>query len=215
MPEPALRALAADAAVAGAVHLADSLLEQRPVLQSKFAWALFDNGVHAAIAAYIWWRCSPTRALRQRAAEALFCAAASSCIDADHFFAARSLHLGDALALGTERPPLHSTLVLALIVLVAAAIARVLPAQTNIGSAARAVPWMLSVAFFTHHLRDAYRRGFWLYPLPFTVPIRRSTYLVVLAILPTLVALLQPHLKRLCCTARPPPLLPQHIIWLK
>lgn len=46
------------------------------------------------------------------------------------------------------------------------------------------ITYMIILAFTSHHLRDANRRGLWLYPYGHTVAINKYVYVVLSAILP-------------------------------
>ena len=51
-------------------------------------------------------------------------------------------------------------------------------------SISKRVSSMFFVAWFTHHVRDANRRGLWFGPLFTTPPIKRTLYLGIILILP-------------------------------
>ncbi|KAF5270415.1 hypothetical protein FQR65_LT05603 [Abscondita terminalis] len=106
----------------------------------------------------------------------------ASCIDLDHFVAARSFYLKDATNI-KNRPPLHCTtlpLSLTIVLLLFAYIQR-----SN---------WLIRLsliiftAFISHHTRDAVRRGFWLYPWGSTKPISYLTYISLTVIFPYIIS---------------------------
>ncbi|KAK4871458.1 hypothetical protein RN001_016449 [Aquatica leii] len=107
----------------------------------------------------------------------------ASCIDLDHFVVARSFYLKDATSL-KSRPPLHCTTVPVVIVFVLITIAY-----------CQGTKWLLRLlfivltAFFSHHTRDAVRRGFWLYPFGTTKAIPYFGYISLTIIIPYIVSL--------------------------
>ena len=128
---------------------ADALAAMKPVLPLP-CWAVYDNLVHAAIGAalvlpaVLWGRWS-WRFL-------VLAALSASLLDLDHFVAAGSLSLTDALSIG-ERPPTHSLLFIA-------------AAGLAVGVLARSRIWGLVVlgALLSHLLRDSDGHGtrmFW------------------------------------------------------
>lgn len=44
--------------------------------------------------------------------------------------------------------------------------------------------WILLAAFLSHHVRDAARRGFWLWPFGSTVPLGTGLYLITTMLFP-------------------------------
>ncbi|XP_055536911.1 transmembrane protein 267 isoform X3 [Wyeomyia smithii] len=105
----------------------------------------------------------------------------SSVIDLDHFIEAKSFHLEDATSL-SRRPFLHnSSIFMALLGSIVVAVS--LP-QHLLASLWLSVTF---VAFFTHQLRDAIRRGFW-FRAPYldysTAPVIYWVYLVLTQLCP-------------------------------
>lgn len=45
---------------------------------------------------------------------------------------------------------------------------------------------MLTTAWFSHHIRDGYRRGLWFYPFGETAPLSRTVYLTIIVIFPVI-----------------------------
>lgn len=80
---------------------------------------------------------------------------ASSWIDLDHFIEARSFHLDDATSL-THRPFFHNSMIF--VALFASMITSVICQHSLLVSLWFSVGF---VAFFTHQVRDAIRRGLW------------------------------------------------------
>lgn len=79
----------------------------------------------------------------------------SSWIDFDHFIEAKSFHLHDATSL-THRPFLHNSMIF--VALFASIITSVICQHSLVVSLWLSVGF---VAFFTHQIRDAIRRGLW------------------------------------------------------
>ncbi|XP_058463730.1 transmembrane protein 267 [Malaya genurostris] len=105
----------------------------------------------------------------------------SSLIDLDHFIEAKSLSLHDATNL-TERPFLHNSSIFLILLI------------SMIGAIASKVQYSMSlwltvnfIAFFTHQLRDAIRRGFW-FRAPYlnysTAPVIYWVYLALTQLCP-------------------------------
>ncbi|XP_059471573.1 transmembrane protein 267 [Neocloeon triangulifer] len=162
------------------------------VLQSS-KWALLralaDNVTHGAVGGLSWWLLIgiqwPLLPASSRILQSIWVAFIASAIDLDHFVAAGSLNIHDVVRL-PHRPPLHCTglCVLALAALTVCAVfypgMRLLPCQ-----------WLL--AFATHHVRDATRRGLWLIPgLWSTRPLPYWLYLALEVAAAPLVALVLP-----------------------
>lgn len=88
----------------------------------------------------------------------------------------------NALNLGKRRPPLHCT-TLPLIILggcLAVGWFYDSPKVWRFG-------WLTWVSIFSHHVRDGFRRGIWLWPFGSTPPIPYYLYLVIILALPYLV----------------------------
>lgn len=110
----------------------------------------------------------------------LFCTALSSLIDVDHFIVARSLYLKDLLNL-RQRGIFHCTtfwLVISTILIFYSHFCR----KLNI----YILTYMIIIAFSSHHIRDGYRRGLWLYPFGHTPPINKFVYTFSICILPSI-----------------------------
>ncbi|VEN43758.1 unnamed protein product [Callosobruchus maculatus] len=135
--------------------------------------AVFDNTTHAIIGGLTWFifclKYKNSNTL-QSLAEVALCTIISSMIDLDHFVAARSLNLEDATNL-RYRPPLHCSTfpLLTCITLL------LVSYQLGMSSLKRST-LIIFAAFFTHHVRDATRRGFWMYPFGSTPPIPYAVY---------------------------------------
>lgn len=150
------------------------------VAKSASGRAVLDSATHAALSGLAWL----TASLYARGAVSpllLVCATGlGSAVDADHFLAARSLSLSRATS-RSRRPPAHSALLLAACVAVTALcqpwLARWLRRRVpraygpSVTSAASHLPALVLAAWGAHLLRDAARRGVWLWPLGSTAPL--------------------------------------------
>ncbi|KAL0809036.1 hypothetical protein ABMA28_012677 [Loxostege sticticalis] len=108
------------------------------------------------------------------------CTIASSVIDIDHFFVAKSIYLKDLSGLN-QRGVFHCTtfwLLLTTILLSYTYFYKHVDAYIS--------TWMLVVAFTSHHIRDANRRGLWCCPFGHTPPLPTNLYITLLATLPHL-----------------------------
>ncbi|CAK1592049.1 unnamed protein product [Parnassius mnemosyne] len=113
-----------------------------------------------------------------------FCTIISSLIDVDHFIAARSFRLKD-LTKVKERGIFHCTsywILLKTVLLIYSHITRRLDIYI--------LTFMLTLAYTSHHVRDANRRGLWLYPFGHTPPFSKYFYIFLLMILPSIFAYL-------------------------
>lgn len=54
--------------------------------------------------------------------------------------------------------------------------------------------WIVATAFFTHHTRDATRRGYWIYPFGNTPPLPYLLYILITVIIPVLIIYLRSYL---------------------
>ncbi|XP_026755800.2 transmembrane protein 267 [Galleria mellonella] len=112
------------------------------------------------------------------------CTFMSSFIDVDHIFVARSLQWKDLTNL-KQRGIFHCTtfwLVLTTSLLIYSYIYKKIHIYV--------ITWMLIVAYTSHHIRDANRRGLWLYPYGHTPPFHKYIYIFLVGLLPNLLTLL-------------------------
>ena len=143
----------------------DTLVGHGVLLSAQWAAALACTGALPSRA----FDSPPTlRALPFSSTTTLLCGLCGVALDADHFFAARSLSLRAALSL-PARPFGHSAVFLCGVVALAAAAA-------GRGFAPAWVPLLVGVAVGSHQMRDATKRGVLLWPghggtprLPLTV----------------------------------------------
>ncbi|KAL3280018.1 hypothetical protein HHI36_017526 [Cryptolaemus montrouzieri] len=144
--------------------------------------AIFDNSTHFLIGGISWLIVCINTSFLQNHIECLFqillCAVIASIIDVDHFISARSLSLKDATIL-KERPFLHCSTVPVVIC----------ACLFYLGSYWRIVIWkkislIVFIAFSSHHIRDATRRGLWFAPIGSTAPIPYPVYIVLNCVIP-------------------------------
>ncbi|EGD73251.1 hypothetical protein PTSG_12231 [Salpingoeca rosetta] len=150
----------------------DHVIETRPFASApRWLYALLDNVTHASVAFCLWQLTLPDRGRLRYHLEAVGSAAIASLLDLDHFVQASSVHLKDAVSL-SRRPPLHSTtfsLCIIAGVYVLASAWRWWWHRMRVHGTPRAWQpspilflWLPFSAVFSHHIRDAYRRGLWL-----------------------------------------------------
>uniref|UniRef100_A0A0A9Y8C5 Transmembrane protein 267 n=1 Tax=Lygus hesperus TaxID=30085 RepID=A0A0A9Y8C5_LYGHE len=155
--------------------------------------ALADSSTHGLIGVFSWAATlSYLRSKRfsltgNRLLDIGLCGIIASVIDLDHFYAAKSFSLTAATSLD-RRPPLHCTS-LWLIVLSLALISSVVLKAEWLWTLAS----MIGVAVFSHHIRDATRRGIWLWPVGSTPPIPYFGYILLLTILPLVASYFLPQ----------------------
>lgn len=196
--------------VAGVTALSAAALADLAVAISagrfpRLLHVIVDNSGHGLIALVVWvgssvielrgdywpaairdlWSClrldlSASVAASQRPhsiVSALACGVISCLLDLDHFIAAGSVLLDGAMSL-SKRPFGHSVTFIVAAVAILAAITRCfLPRAGHL--------WLLVlVAWLTHQLRDATRRGLWFWPLGSTPPVPYALYLFLIAVSP-------------------------------
>jgi len=109
----------------------------------------------------------------------LACAGVACLLDLDHFIAARSVRLHAAMRL-SQRPFGHSVLfVVALCTLL------------YLARPARQWALVVAIALGTHQLRDAIRRGLWLWPFGSTYKLPYWGYLALMGLAPLLVMIVR------------------------
>ncbi|XP_072019751.1 transmembrane protein 267-like [Amphiura filiformis] len=146
--------------------------------------AMADSLTHGIVGLLTWaivmYRLSTSK--KRYALEVMVCGMAASALDVDHFIAAKSLHLKDALSL-TSRPLLHSTTLILIIAMLLYLSLYLTPVKNNIRYT---VPLLFLAAWLSHHVRDATRRGLWVWPYGSTSPIPYRIYIGIVAVLPFL-----------------------------
>ena len=95
------------------------------------------------------------------------------------------IFLQDALSLHS-RPPFHNTTVVLLGFLILLGLQKLGSSSSN-PILSYNVPWIFLVAWLSHHVRDAHRRGLWFWPLGSTRPLPRWLYIGTTITLPLIV----------------------------
>ncbi|XP_028171688.1 transmembrane protein 267 [Ostrinia furnacalis] len=119
----------------------------------------------------------------------ILCTIVSSLIDVDHFIVAKSINLKDLTNL-KQRGIFHCTTFWVVLTALLLALSRIFK-HAN----AYTTTWMLIVAFTSHHIRDANRRGLWCYPFGHTPPISTHVYVILLGTLPYLFSVMYNFMK--------------------
>ncbi|EEB13699.1 conserved hypothetical protein [Pediculus humanus corporis] len=153
---------------------------------NRLVAAICDNSTHGLIGAFTWIGMFISKTSNPSIgfiAEILLCGMFSSLMDLDHFVAAKSFYLRDAVNL-KNRPFLHCTTLILIIVLslLLISIYQQISWLYKFG-------WILSAAFFSHHIRDSKRRGFWLWPFGSTPSTPIGIYIILQMLLPHIFSL--------------------------
>ena len=144
-------------------------------VSQRLLHALADNGTHAAIGLVAWSIATyPRLNLYQLVAMAIL----TSAVDLDHFVAAKSMQLHEALSLPT-RPFMHNSLTLVCINVSLGLLASVFATSTSQRRTLYTYTLMFFIAWFTHHLRDANRHGLWFGDLYTTGKLSRPVYIAL------------------------------------
>ena len=89
----------------------------------------------------------------------------------------------DAVSLA-NRPPFHNTTTIVLLVLFQFLL-KILCAEFHLHDTLQRFFLLLETSIMSHHLRDAHRRGLWLWPFGSTPPIQPSwVYIFLIVLLP-------------------------------
>jgi hypothetical protein len=152
-----------------------SIINKYSGIKQGLIRALMDNLSHMFIGVLSWLIISYPKINTNEIILAAFC---SSIIDIDHFIAARSFKLNDAISLA-NRPFLHNSLTLLIVNLI-------LFILLIVFFNSKAFNWSIIffIAWFSHHIRDANRRGIWFGSVHTTKPIKTEHYLIILLIGP-------------------------------
>lgn len=146
---------------------------------ATYIGALVDNAAHGIIAFFSWCIVCEIH-VRRDLIDGVLCGVIACAVDIDHFIAAKSFKLQDALQLN-HRPFLHTMTVVFIVV----PILQVWLAQNNYFL--RSLPYVFAVAVISHHLRDGNRRGLWFWPLGSTPPVPYWIYICCTVALPFIV----------------------------
>lgn len=139
--------------------------------------ALTDSSTHGLVGFFVW-AFIENSPLFTDWSKWLNCTAAgvlASLVDVDHFLAAGSFNLKNALHLN-KRPPFHNTSLVLVVALVFIILSRL-----------RSKMWIFGLMFLsswlTHHIRDANHRGLWLSPFGHTPLFSTQLYITCILIL--------------------------------
>lgn len=151
---------------------------------NRLAKSLADNVTHGVIG-FLTWLLVCVHYVHVSAyvllVESIACGFAASAIDLDHFIAARSLSLEDAVQLNS-RPFLHCTSIPLLVFSLGVGIGYTLKY-----SAIKRYSWLLIAALLSHHIRDSTRWGLWLWPCGTTIPLPYFLYVIITVLVPFLI----------------------------
>ncbi len=149
-------------------------LSKRMMLSEQLIRALLDSFTHATIGFISWFIISyPNLDMLELVMSAFF----ASVIDIDHFISAKSLHINDAISL-SKRPFFHNSLTLTILNILLYLIIGYLDASKKHWAV------LIFISWFSHHARDAHRRGLWFGPIGTTNPLTDSVYLLTILGLP-------------------------------
>jgi len=173
-----------------------SLIHGPPKFMQKFQFskAILDNVLGHGLVAFFLWLAVLDYNLSNRwhCFECFLSFFIGSVIDIDHFIMARSLNLHNALNL-SSRPMFHNTSLLVLFL----PIHIFIWSLKNKDESYHNLLLICETAILSHHIRDANRRGMWLWPFGNTPPIRPSwIYISLIAILPIAVWYVKKLLKK-------------------
>ncbi|XP_019622820.1 PREDICTED: transmembrane protein 267-like [Branchiostoma belcheri] len=161
---------------------ADRVLRLKPVSDHALLRVITDNSAHGLVGLWSWGIVSGLRT-RHDVLHTLLCGLLASLVDTDHFIAARSFRLKDALSL-PERPPFHATSLLLSTVFTMWILLKMMDWK-----ALHILPWVCTVAWLSHHIRDGTRRGLWFPPIGSSPPIPYWLYIGLIVLLPNVVIL--------------------------
>jgi hypothetical protein len=155
-----------------------NFLHNNTGLSQRLFKAAMDNFSHFLIATLVW---TITTFPKINPYEIVSCGIIASVLDVDHFISGRTLQLANALALN-KRPFLHNSLSLMGLNIFLTLVLVIF----NVGRFNWCI--LFFVSWFTHHLRDANRHGFWLGTFYTTKPIDSFWYISILALLPLILS---------------------------
>ena len=136
--------------------------------QETIIKALADSTIHGLVGFFSWLIIQ-----KYPIYNAVICAIIAMLIDIDHFIHAQSFNIENAVNL-THRPFLHNSTLPLSIYIIVMFINCVL---MNNYPAVKTYATLTFVAFYSHHLRDASRRGLWFHPWIESLPITYHTYI--------------------------------------
>ncbi|XP_055945045.1 transmembrane protein 267-like [Argiope bruennichi] len=159
-------------------HYADSLINLEVIHKDISLRCVTDNLTHMCIGIISWLIvCSYDSFTTNHIYQSLLCGLFAGLVDLDHFLMAKSLKFKDAINL-SSRPPFHNTTFVAMF-----AVSLILVMHFKGNELFENIGWYILVAAISHHLRDAQRRGLWLWPCV-TKPLNYSNYLILTYLFP-------------------------------
>jgi len=180
--------------IAIAICLCGDRLLKEKIVSDKFLFrSIVDNATHGSVGAVSW---AATVISKKSYSdwemwlEIFIAGASASFIDIDHFIGDTTYKLRDEKYI-KGRPFLHSSSILIIIVLFCFYCQKYSPHLIDIIS--KNLPWILVVAWSSHHVRDAQRRGLWFSPFGSTSPIPYILYICITFFIPIFVKLLMSY----------------------
>lgn len=164
----------------------DNMMSYLPLyLKSQHLNAILDNMVHGMVGFFSWAVVIGMQLKCKDILQCILCLLLACLVDVDHFLAAGSLRLKDALSL-PARPPFHATTIIPVITAFLYIISMLFPVQSNI----YLICFTFFIAWTSHHIRDSTRRGLWLPPFGSTPSLPYTLYICLILILPLLVRII-------------------------
>ncbi|GBM61836.1 Transmembrane protein 267 [Araneus ventricosus] len=159
-------------------HYADIVLSLEAIHKNISLRCITDNLTHICLGIISWLIvCSYDSSSTTHVYQSLLCGLFAGLVDLDHFLMAKSLKFKDAISL-SSRPPFHNTTFVAMF-----AISLILVMHFKGNELFENIGWYILVAAISHHLRDAQRRGLWLWPWR-TRPLNYTNYLILTYLFP-------------------------------
>ncbi|KAH3875484.1 transmembrane protein 267-like isoform X1 [Dreissena polymorpha] len=162
-----------EAALVTTCLLGDHLLKSS-LARQRYVVAVCDSVTHGLIGGISWAILTNATLCRSDMFQCLVAMMLSMMVDVDHFLAAGSLSLKAALSL-PSRPPFHASTVILVTDIILLTLATILKSHRLV-----TMVMMFTMSWFSHHLRDAERRGLWFYPLGNTPPLPKTVYIGII-----------------------------------
>ena len=166
--------------VIGDYYVFDSLkvvvfMNEYTNISQRLIRALMDNSIHGLVGVLTWLVIAYPKV---DLSELIAAGVLASIIDIDHFISAKSIKLTDAISL-PNRPFLHNSLTLFILNIFLFLIFQFINSDKR-------YKWsiLIFIAWFSHHIRDANRRGLWLGSFYTTKPIKDEWYLMIILLMP-------------------------------
>ncbi|KAK7497776.1 hypothetical protein BaRGS_00010910 [Batillaria attramentaria] len=163
--------------------------------QADLLWRALQDSITHGVVGMLSWAVVETPGLEAcKWMSCVVCGILASAIDVDHFLAAKSLQLQDAVNL-KHRPPFHSTSLVLMLTSTLWCVSSLLPTLPL-----KKPALLLLTAWLSHHLRDANRRGLWFPPIGSSPPLPSVVYIGSTVLLAVCVHYLYVH----CLVVRTP-----------